>query len=282
MAYKKVKPLDLTGQRFGKLKVLVFLGIQNTQRLWKCLCDCGNLTDVITARLRKGVTKSCGCLSGNNQFAPLDLTGQRFGKLTVIHPARSSSWHRRWKCRCDCGNFTEVPTGNLRSGNSGSCGCVKGGLKHGMIDTPEYSVWKHMLRRCLNKNDESYCNYGGRGITVCGHWLHSFPNFFADMGTRPSPKLMLERIDNDKGYWCGHCGECVTNNRDANCKWANRAAQNRNHRRNQWVTYNGETLCIKDWANRLGVDNKTLSYRIKNWSIEEAFTTPVGQRRPIQ
>lgn len=89
---------------------------------------------------------------------------------------------------------------------------------HGMHDTPEYKVWSGIKQRCLNPKNPAFINYGGRGITVCDEWIDSFEQFYADMGPRPSSKLTLERVDNDKGY-----------SRD-NCKWATRAEQIWNRR----------------------------------------------------
>lgn len=116
---------DLTGQKFNKLTVLGPTEKRVNQKMvWKCKCDCGNITYVHTANLKHGMVKSCGCLlsGGQRKFnEPKNLIGQKFGKLIVIEYIKSS----KWKCLCDCGNIVIVETSNLISGNSTSCGCSK-------------------------------------------------------------------------------------------------------------------------------------------------------------
>ena len=139
----------------------------------------------------------------------IDITGQRFGLLTVVAYKQPL-----WKCICDCGEERLLPSGNLRSGRTRSCGCLlrqataNRNFKHGQASRrtriPEYGVWSGMLQRCYNPNVKSFANYGARGITVCDRW-RDFVLFFADMGSRPSRKHTLERIDNDRGYEPDNC-----------------------------------------------------------------------------
>lgn len=120
---------DLVGQRFGRLIV-----VEDTHKrkfgsvIWKCLCDCGNATEVMATSLKNGSTQSCGCLHHDivSDYMSLDITGQEFGKLTAIC-ATSQTKHGSivWKCKCDCGNITYVSVRDLRSGNNQSCGCMK-------------------------------------------------------------------------------------------------------------------------------------------------------------
>lgn len=89
---------------------------------------------------------------------------------------------------------------------------------HGMTLTSEYMAWQSMLKRCYKTYNTDYRNYGGRGITVCDRWRNSFEDFYADMGTKPSAELTLERIDVNGNYEL------------SNCCWASRSAQMFNRR----------------------------------------------------
>lgn len=118
-----------------------------------------------------------------------------------------------------------------------------------------------MKSRCLNPNNASYKNYGGRGISVCKRWM-SFKNFYADMGDRPEG-YTLERVDNDKGY------------SPDNCVWASRFAQSRNRRSLIMITMDGETHPLSVWVERYGGNYATIHMRIaKGWDAEKAIKTP--------
>ena len=127
------KAIDLTGQRFGRLTVLKrdYEHQKGRTAYWLCKCDCGKLKSINGANLRKGQTKSCGCINierckqmSNNHI--LDLTGQRFGKLVCLEKT-SIKKHSNyiWKCKCDCGNITYVEASCLTKGDTKSCGCIK-------------------------------------------------------------------------------------------------------------------------------------------------------------
>ena len=121
------KRIDLTGQRFGNLVV-----VSRTERkggYWLCKCDCGNTKEVSLHNLRAGHTKSCGCL----KVPRAELTGQRFGKLTVLgYEGRTKQGQSKWRCICDCGKETVKAIGNLKRG-SPSCSrtCSKQKTKPG-------------------------------------------------------------------------------------------------------------------------------------------------------
>lgn len=131
-----------------------------------------------------------------------------------------------------------------------------------MSGTRIHDIWCGMRARCLNPNDNAYAHYGGRGILICERW-DSFEAFFADMGDCP-PKGELERVDNERGYEPG------------NCRWATRAEQMRNTRRNRVVEYAGKEWCLTDLANCLGVHPRTLFARIdRGWAPERWDDAPM-------
>lgn len=125
---------DLTGQKFGRWTVQYRIEQKTKKRgiIWHCKCECGNEKNVSAEALRRGESRSCGCLareksSENGKKCRIDLTGQKFGKLTALYPIYSEnneSKHTRWFCKCECGNQLSVDMGNLRSGKTQSCGCV--------------------------------------------------------------------------------------------------------------------------------------------------------------
>ena len=122
---------DIVGQRFGRLVVQSFSHMNNGYSYWDCLCDCGNSKVVRAIYLKKGVTTSCGCLAKeiliqrNKNNSPIkDISGMKFGRLTVIDFAYTKNNASCWNCKCDCGNTVVVLSNSLQSGNTRSCGCL--------------------------------------------------------------------------------------------------------------------------------------------------------------
>lgn len=206
-----------------------------------------------------------------------DITGSRFGRLVVQNYDRIEKRETLWVCLCDCGVVCTVGGRKLITGNTKSCGCLKreGGIKKavaithgcsrrmcGHSRTAAYQAWLNMKSRCGNPKRVNFSKYGGRGIVVCQRWLASFQNFLDDMG-EPPKGMELDRINNDGNYEPG------------NCKWSTETMQARNRSTNLMVTFNGETLCLAAWSERLGIHRRTLQNRLARWTIEKSFSTPV-------
>jgi len=193
----------------------------------------------------------------------INLAGKVFGRLTVIQQLSSQRGHIRWLCQCLCGEILPVQGTNLKSGASQSCGCLKNEVtskiksKHGCSHkniTLTYVSWKAMRNRCLNPNNSSYKNYGGRGITITEAWS-DFSNFLADMGERLSVSYTLDRIHNDGNY------------EKENCKWATRYEQCNNKRNNRKVEHDGQLYTMSRLATEIGIKYDKLKYQLNKLNI---------------
>lgn len=206
-----------------------------------------------------------------------DIIGRKFGSLFVIcqiptpsqiPTPKGKKGNRPWcLCLCDCNSLVDVRLNCLKTGKTRSCGCSR--IIHGHAisrngkPSVEYIAWTSMIKRCEDPNNTSYENYGGRGIKVCERWRHSFANFLADVGLKPSPDHSLDRKDNDGNY------------EPANCRWATREEQANNQQNNRLISYNGEIKTLAEWAKFLNVPHYRISYRLNNeWTIEQALFSP--------
>lgn len=198
----------------------------------------------------------------------VDITGRRYGRLVVTGQGQSRSGQTTWYCDCECGNTVNVLKHSLVSGRTLSCGCLMkekcralghAAKTHGMRQTPEYSVWCGMKRRCENQNEKCYPRYGGRGIEVR---YDDFPAFLSDVGERPTKRHQIDRIDSNGHYEPG------------NCQWSLPKQQQRNRRDTFVVEYNGKRASLAEHCEEKGVDYKRAWVRIRRygWPVERAIT----------
>ena len=202
----------------------------------------------------------------------IDMTGQRYGRYTVLEYVGQNSDHKAvWKCRCDCGTIKNVSGKDLRSGNTKSCGCynLEKNRKnpalwkpvHGLSHHPLMQVWSDIKQRCHNEKANCYKWYGGRGIKLCEEWM-VFKNFY-DWAVNNGYKkgLTLDRIDPNGDY------------SPDNCRWVTMKVQQNNRRNNKMLTINGVTKTMSEWSDEYGVDYRLVKSRIAaGWEPEKALS----------
>jgi hypothetical protein len=193
------------------------------------------------------------------------MLNSKFGMLTVIEFLHRSKFHDAvYKCKCDCGNEVNVLSGNLKKGNSTSCGCKrlktcsirmsKLNLKHGETKTKLWRTWKGIIERTTSKNSSHYFRYGGKGIGIYKEWL-DYKKFAEYIGQPPSDKHTIDRIDNSKGYEPG------------NVRWATAKEQAANRCTNVFVIINNKKMISSEAAKILNVSQSTIGRWIKSGKL---------------
>lgn len=203
-----------------------------------------------------------------------DLTGLKFGKITVISyngvkEYKCGTKDNLWKCRCECGNEIVLCQTYIKSGKA-SCGCVrrekarKQMTKHGCHDSKLYNVWNSIKSRCLNPNVKCYERYGGRGITICDEWKNfsKFMEWACENGYKENADLSIDRIDNNGNY------------EPSNCRWVDRYTQANNKRNNHKIIYQGELLSLNQIERITNVDHRYICQKLKNgWDINRIINS---------
>lgn len=259
---------------------------------------------------------------------PNKIIGQTFGRLTVLKIHHKKQRYNKktgtkngneyfYLCQCTCGNLTVVSGILLRNSTTRSCGCLahdvlmERNTKHNLTNSRIHTIWAGMKRRCYNKNDKCYKDYGKRGISVCSEWKKDFLSFYNwAISNGYSDNLSIDRIDNNGNY------------EPSNCKWSTNVEQANNRRTTSYIihnnkkytahelskmskcsqeyitelikrghsfeditsriptdkkvfiTYNNETHHIAEWAKIKGIKYPTLKGRLRRgWSIERALST---------
>lgn len=204
-----------------------------------------------------------------------ELIGKKFNMLTVLSQEPTIKYVKRFRCVCDCGNYSVVEKSRLINGVIKSCGCLRTlktkerTTKHGDNKssgaTRLYRIWHNMKQRCRNVKAHNYYRYGGRGIDFATEWenYENFKSWAIENGY--SESLYLDRIDNNSSY------------SPSNCRWVDSKSQMNNTRRNVFVTYRGETLTIAQLAEKYNLRYSTLQTRISKlgYSVEKAVETPM-------
>ena len=211
--------------------------------------------------------------------------GQKFGELVIIKLHHKKQYidkkgvirnREYYLCQCDCGNIKVIEKSQLTTGHTKSCGCLQKKITskkhktHGLSKNKIYFIWCSMKDRCYRQNSNDYLNYGGRGITICDEWKNDFKTFYQwAINNGYKEGLTIERINVNDNY------------KPSNCTWIENALQSKNKTNSHYLTYNDKTQIIEDWAKEMKLNNgATISGRLKRgWSIEEALTTPLGQKR---
>jgi hypothetical protein len=211
-----------------------------------------------------------------------DLTGKKFGSLTVIEraekPAHIQSNRPYWSCKCDCGETTIIRGSSLLHNETTSCGCAKRGAKekHGMSQTRFYNIWYRMVRRCEDENSNEYHNYGGRGITVCEEWK-SFEKFAYDMHDSYIEFEVEHGIDTASIERVGYNGDYCKDN----CRWATDLEQARNRRGNVRIEVDSvEYATLTELAEAYNLPYITVYQRYTNGKRGEELIKPVTKQNP--
>lgn len=209
-----------------------------------------------------------------------NYTGVKVGRLTFVsfsrmHTQPSGKEVPYWFCLCDCGKRKEVAVKDVIGGKTRSCGCLQkekasaAQTVHGESDTPLHLIWQNMKRRCYEKTNGKYKNYGGRGIRVCKEWkdnYSAFANWSRANGYEDG--LTIERINVDDDY------------KPSNCEWVRPAEQSRNKTVTHYHTIHGETYqTMEDVSDAFDIDAKTLYSRFYRGDRGDDLVRPVGQRR---
>lgn len=202
----------------------------------------------------------------------VDLKGKKFGRLTVLDrvPRFKKDQGVYWLVKCDCGTVKQVMGAHMKSGHTLSCGCygrerasavssTHGETKNRKRGSPTFRSWRSMWGRVRCEKEDVARVYKNRGISVCDRWT-DYRLFLSDMGERPL-NTTLDRIDVNKGY------------EPSNCRWATKKQQGENRRSTRMITFNGHTMCVSDWAKKIGRSPLTIKRRLDSgWPVERALT----------
>jgi hypothetical protein len=258
---------NIKGKKFNMLTAIDY-SHSNNGAFWNFKCDCGKTVCLRSSVVVHGYQKSCGCLAKSTMFkSKVNISkGDFINGLKILDNGIKEGHNKKYSFLCTCGNEFSALISNILKGNTTSCGCQKSkinrekNLKHGMSNSSIYRLWHNIMRRCYDPKNLAYKNYGGRGIKVCKRW-HSFELFYKDMGEKPKGKS-IERKNNNGNY------------SPSNCKWETKLIQANNTRKNIYITKDGITLTISQWAKKLNIPAGRIYARKKlGWSDDKLFNS---------
>ena len=267
--------MDYSGQIFGNIKVLKRADGdldrcrnsmkergRTTDPKYTCEClICGKIFDRNISAIKNNKYKNCGC-----KTLQYDLTGKKFGKLTVIKSlGLDTHSEMNWECVCDCGNKYIAKSYSLRKGTTKQC--KECAIKQMSENSRKYVVFSKRLKecyvnmktRCTNKNQDPFNRYVNRGIELCEEWENDYNKFQTwALNNGYSETLTLDRIDNNKGYY------------PENCRWVTRREQANNRRTSLFLIYKGKKDTLANWARNLNIPYNYIQYRVyKGKTLEE-------------
>ena len=199
----------------------------------------------------------------------IDLTGQRFGRLTVLRRVHG----KYWECLCDCGNTRVVSRDHLGR-DTNSCGCLRREVsatknkRHGETKTRLHNLWVTIRQRCSNPNIPESHIYHDRSISVCDEWqtYENFRDWALANGYDPTAKrgvTTIDRIDNEKGY------------SPENCRFVTLTENQRNRRDTRRFLFDGQMLTTGEVSEITGTSVQLIGERLRRgWSIERAALVP--------
>ncbi len=205
----------------------------------------------------------------------IDISGMKFGKLTVIGKSKKqNSRYILWDCICECGGKRTTRGADLKNNKTKSCGClhtetlIVRNKTHGMSGHRIYKIWKGMIKRCDNPKCIGYRLYGGIGVKVCDRW-YDFENFYSDTINGYFDNLSLDRYPDKHGHY-----------EPNNFRWATRKQQNNNKRNNTILTFNGISATVSEWSNIIGLSASVIYRRLDlGWTTKDTLTTEKIQKK---
>lgn len=266
------------------LTIIEDLGCREGVRYISALCDCGNIKEFRWQHVKSGGTKSCGCIIGHNGKGvwAIESIGEVFGRLKVLSIIERKNAKPIAVCLCECGKEKNISLQDLRNGKTRSCGCLLSEASrdrmstHGLSGHPIYRIWKGIRKRCYNKNDKRYPDYGGRGVVMCEEWFN-YPEKFFEWAVANGWK---KGLDIDKDIKAKELGVEPLLYSPERCMFVTRRANSRETRANIWIEYNGEKKIATDWANQFGINLSTIINRLrKKLPLSEVFHKGTLKRR---